>query len=78
MAEGDRLQQGTSRQRSQLALAPRSPATLQLQLPQVCHRAPACLLHLPHASNSRPAAADCHLCSLQSCRCRACRLATLA
>ena len=44
MAEGDRMPQGTSHQRSLLALALRSPATLQLQQPQVCHRAPACLL----------------------------------
>lgn len=34
---------------------------------------------LPHASNGRAClAADCHLCSLQSCRCRVYRLATLA
>ena len=52
MAEGDRLQQGTSRQRSLLALALRSPATLQLQLPQVCHRAPACLLPAESSSSA--------------------------
>lgn len=68
MAEGNRLQQCTSRQRSLLPLVLRLPATLQPQQPQVCQRASACLLPKEHPAASGAALEPgvCQSCSIST------------